>query len=225
VQIEIPAGRIVNGVALTEEACNSWLMFVAPILAEATRSEGEFSIDVDDTRLPLRDPLSGELDGKLLIERGQVLPGPLLTELGEIIGNLIPGEGGGPVRNWLGLDRPLIQLEKQTVDFELHGRRMYHSPLEFRVRNVVVRTRGSVGVDQTLDIIAAISLSDEVVRRSPLLSRLQGQILEIPISGTLRKPRIDRSAIGRLAQQFGSSAIEGAITQGLQRLIDRRNSP
>ena len=223
--VEIPAGRLVDGVALTEEACNTWLMFVAPILADATRTEGQFSIDLDETRLPLLDPLSGDLGGKLFVARGQVLPGPLLTELGEILGNFLPGEGGGPVRDWLGLDRPLVQFEKQAVDFELHGRRIHHSSLEFRVRNIVVRTRGSVGVDQTLDIIASISLSDEILKRSPFLSRLQGQVLEIPISGTLRRPRIDRSALGKLAQQFGPAAIEGIISQGVQKLLDRRNAP
>src|SRR5258708_39204046 len=84
--------------------------------------------------------------------------------------------------------------------------------MDFVGRGIVIRTRGSVGVDQTLDIVAAITLSDEMLARARFLSRLQGRVLEIPIQGTLQRPRLARGAIGGLAKQLGQPGLDGNLS-------------
>ena len=208
--VEMPAGPVFDGVVLSEEVCDSWLKFIAPIVAQATRTDGRFSLVLDETRLPLTDPAAAEVSGRVLIE-GQVLPGPLFDEVNRFIGGIVSGIDGGPLRDWLGVDRPLVQIGRQEIAFKLRDQRIYHSAMDFTARGILIRTRGSVGLDQSLDLVASIALTDEMLSRAKFLGRLQGRSLEIPIQGTLQKPRLARGAIGRLAEQLGQGLLDRII--------------
>ena len=210
--VEIPAGPVIQNVVLTDEVCDSWLKYIAPIVAHATRTEGRISLTLDETRLPLMDPAAADVTGRVLIE-GQVLPGPLFDEVSRFVGGIVSGIDGGPLRDWLGVDRPLVQIGRQEVKFELHERRIYHSAMDFVARGIVIRTHGSVGLDQSLDLVAEIALTDEMLSRARFLGKLQGRTLEIPIEGTLRKPRLARGGIGRLAEQLGQTILDGIFNQ------------
>jgi hypothetical protein len=220
--LAVPAGPMIENVELTDDVCDSWMKYIAPIVAQATRAQGRFSLDLDETRLALADPASGEVNGRLRIASGQLLPGPLFAEISELVGRIVSTVDRNPPRDLLGIDRPLVEMDRQTVDFKLQGRRVYHSPVDFKVRNLLMRTHGSVGIDQTLDLIAGISFSDEFVSRAKILAPLAGRTLEIPIHGTLRKPAVDRGAIGTLLKQIGPNAIEGFINNGIQKFMERR---
>jgi hypothetical protein len=222
VVLAVPAGPVIENVELTDEVCDSWMKYIAPVVAQATRARGMFSLDLDETQVALVDPASGEVSGRLRIDSGQLLPGPLFEEISELVGRIVSTIDKSPPRDLLGIDRPIVEIDRQAVNFRLQGRRVFHTPVEFRVRNLLVRTHGSVGIDQTLDVIAELSFSDEFVSRSRILAPLKGRTLEIPIQGTLRKPRIDRSAIGQILRQFGPNVIEGLINNGIQKLNERR---
>jgi len=205
--VEVPAGVVIDRVVLTDEMCNSWLMYIAPIVAQATRSEGRISLSLNETRLSLADLAGGDLSGRLLVE-GHVLPGPLFEEISRFISGIIAGIDAGPLRDLLAVDQPLVEISRQEIEFELHERRIYHSAMEFAARGVLIRTRGSVGLDQSLDLVATIVLSDELLSRLRILSKLQGRPLEIPIQGTLHKPRLARGAVGGLVEQLGQSVLD-----------------
>jgi hypothetical protein len=97
---------------------------------------------------------------------------------------------------------------------------MYHSPVEFEVRDLVVRTSGSVGTDQTLDLVAEIAFSDQLLSRAKFLSAYRDRPLVLPVQGTLRKPKVDPQVVARLATEFGLNAAGGIINRGLQ-FLDR----
>lgn len=219
--LELPAGKLVDNVALSQEVCDAWLSYIAPILAEATRVEGRFSVELGDTQLPLADPGSGKLQGRFDIAEAQVLPGPLFDGLGAIIGRVESAITLAPPRDLLGLDRPLVQIQNQTIDFELRDRRLYHNGAGFNVRKVFMQTRGSVGLDQSLDLIASVSFPSEWARSIPFLASLEGKGLEFPIRGTLHRPQVDASGIGRMFEEMGQGALDSLLNGGLRRLIDR----
>jgi hypothetical protein len=221
--LAIPAGRVIEGVELTDQFCDDWLTFIAPILSQATRCSGRFSLDVDESQLPFTEPGAGSLTGRLNIERGEVLPGPLFDEINSLVSSIVSGVGVGGAQDLLGLDRPLVQINPQIVEFELHERRIYHEAVESQGRGIVIRTRGSVGLDQSLDLVASLTFSDALISRIRLLGPLKGQALEIPISGTLRRPRLDRSAMGRLAEQLGQNALDKLLNGGLRNLFERND--
>ncbi|MGE5194772.1 MAG: hypothetical protein ACM3U2_19955 [Deltaproteobacteria bacterium] len=220
-RVVVPAGRIIENVDLTDEVCEAWMQFIAPILSQATRAEGRFSVDLDETRFPVADPAAADLSGRLTIDKGRVLPGPLFNEIGGLIGNILAASGEKSPRDVLGVDTPLVVIGRQEIKFKLQDRRIYHSPVEFKVRELVIRTRGSVGVDQTLDLVAEISFSDQLLSRARFLSPYRERPLVLPIRGTLRKPKVDPQVVGRLATEFGQNAVEGLINRGLQKLLER----
>jgi hypothetical protein len=112
-------------------------------------------------------------------------------------------------------------MPQQTIAFEVHEGRIYHEAVESRARGFIIQTRGSVGVDHSLDVVASMSFSDDILARIRLLAPLKGQTLEIPIGGTLRKPRLDPRALGRLGEQLGQNALDKLLNGGLRGLFDR----
>jgi hypothetical protein len=221
VRVVVPAGPIIENVELTDEVCDTWLKYIAPIVSQATRAEGRFSVDLDETRFAVADPTAADLSGRLTIARGQVLPGPLFTEIGGLVGKIVAAASGNSPRDFIGLDTPLVHIDRQEIKFKLKDRRMYHTPVEFKVRDLVIRTRGSVGTDQTLDLVAEISFSDQLLSRARFLSAYRDRPLVLPIQGTLRKPKLDPQVVGRLAAEFGQNAVQGIINRGLEQLLDR----
>jgi len=212
--LSLPKGPVLENVALTQEVCDGWLKFIAPALAEATRAEGRFSLALEETQLPLTDLSSGSMAGQLQIDSAQVLPGPMFGEIAAFLGQIeaTVGRGAGGL---LSPDQPLMIVDRQTVNFQMRDGRLYHSPMTFNVKGVPVRTRGSVGADQSLDLLAEIMFPAPWARRVPLIAHLDGKVFEVPIRGTLRHPRIDGQAIGKAWEQFGLDVLDNLLNGGL----------
>src|SRR5690606_32058657 len=95
----------------------------------------------------------------------------------------------------------------QEIAFQLHERRMHHQGLTLVIGDVVVRTSGSVGVDdESLQMIAEVPIREEWVANDRILAGLRGQTLKFPVTGTLRQPKVD----GRVLDQLSRSLIQGA---------------
>jgi hypothetical protein len=103
--------------------------------------------------------------------------------------------------------------------------RVEHGNFELQIGDVIVRTSGYVGFDQSLGLVAEIPIRDKWVARDKFLRGLAGQTLKIPIRGTLSKPQLDQRAIAWLGQQMiGSAAsglLEDVIDRGLQKGLDQ----
>ncbi len=92
--ILIPAGPVFENVELTNEVCDTWMKYIAPILSQATRAEGRFSLALDESRIPVAEPGSAAMSGRLSIAKGQIVPGPLLVEINGIINNIMSSING-----------------------------------------------------------------------------------------------------------------------------------
>ena len=94
------------------------------------------------------------------------------------------------------------------------------------IDEVTLRTGGSVGFDQSLNLVAEIPVRDEWVANDRYLSALRGQVLRLPIRGTLKEPQVDARALTQLTQQTISGAatrlLEQELNRGLQRLWDNQ---
>ena len=55
----MPAGPLITNVRISPEVSEAMLKYVAPVLAGATQSEGQFSLQLDGTRVPLADTEEG----------------------------------------------------------------------------------------------------------------------------------------------------------------------
>lgn len=212
-----PAGPLVEKVRLTPEMCRSWLKFVAPLIADATSAEGQFSVTLEGAVIPLSNPGMGETKGVLDIHAARVGPGPLSQQLiavAEQVKALIQKKTAATSSSG---NNYALNLAAQQVNFQMIDGRVHHEGLQLTIGDVMVRTKGSVGIDESLSMVAEVPLRDEWIANDRYLSSLRGQVLQLPIEGTLKRPRVDARALAGLTRQ----AATGAASQLLQQEIGR----
>ena len=221
--MRIPAGPLAERVQILPEMCRTWLKYVAPLVADATAVEGELSITLEESLVPLSAPAAGDIGGVLDIHTLQVGPGALTQQfllLADQLKNILERN---PSSNQRSGSQRWVRLPEQQVAFHLKENRVHHEGLQLVVDDVVIRTSGSVGLDQSLSMVATVPIQDEWVVGDRYLSALRGQTLQVPVRGTLSNPKLDVRVLDQLAQQFlGGAAkrlIEQELGRGLQRLL------
>ena len=125
-------------------------------------------------------------------------------------------EGGEPASN-----RLWLQVAEQSIPFHWQQRRVHHERLVFSVRDMAVITGGSVGADQSLNLIAEIPVRDEWLRNNQAAVALKGQSLRIPIGGTLSRPAVDRQAFTASLKRMVTDSAGKLLEQGLNRGINQ----
>ncbi|MCA9150484.1 MAG: hypothetical protein KDA92_14335, partial [Planctomycetales bacterium] len=220
--LTLPAGPLVERVAITPEMCQSWMKYVAPLVADATAAQGEFSLRVANAQVPLLIPAQASAEGSITIHAARVGPGPLAREilsLAQQVQSLIRPQAAA--NNYLNTEANWVDLPEQHVSFRVNNGVVAHDGLTMQIGEVTVRTRGSVGLDQQIALTAYVPIQDDWVTNQRWLAGLRGQTLEVPIRGTLQRPQLDRRALATLTQQTVRGAAEGLLQDELQRQLNR----
>jgi len=201
-----PDGRAsawtIDGVQLLREAkleanvAQGVLAYIAPVLADATRTSGRFSLRLDGATFPVGAPEEARLAGALVMHEVDMGPGPLVAGmLGAIPGRLQP-------------PRSIRVADDSEVRFRLADRRVWHEGLEFGLplatpgQRLDIRSSGSVGLDdKTLDLKFELPLPTDLPADRPLLAALAGKSISIGVGGVLGKPEVNfdgsiRAAVG-----------------------------
>jgi len=222
--IVVDQGKVADNLQITPEMCSTWLKYIAPALAGAATADGQVSMTLQGARVPVSDPMRASVAGAAEIHGAKVQPGPMAAQLlGTIreVASIV--NKAAPSLNFLEEGNNWLELQPQTIDFQMTDGRVYHRNLEFTSGKVKVKTQGWVGMDQTVGLLAEIPILDEWVEGEKILSALKGQSIKIPIGGTFGQPQLDRRAIGQLSQQLiGGAAqqlIQGELQKGLQKLL------
>ena len=112
----------------------------------------------------------------------------------------------------------LIRIENQTVEFRMVGGRVYHRGLQFTAGNVTITTRGSVGLDESLSVVAEIPMSAGLLGNNSKLKGIDSDSLQIPIEGTLTHPKIDPRIIERLTASLMKNTTRNLLLNPLQQI-------
>lgn len=225
-ELTLPRGEVLTDVHISREVSDAMLKYIAPILADATRSEGTFSMTLDGGRVPLGDPHRAEVTGQLRMQSVDVLPGPATEQwvsFAQRVEYLIKNRDpqalvGQPPKS-------LLRIQDRTIPFRVASGRVYHEGMEFYVGEVPVRSSGSVGFDQSLEMTLQVPVLDKWIDNTPALSGLRGKTVEIPVTGTLAQPRVDSRALTSLSTQLlrdtATGAIGGEINKALNKLFGK----
>lgn len=207
-ELQHDGGVLVDHVAITPEMANERLKYVMPIVAGIASASGQFSVALDELRFPLDNPNAATAGGRVTVHAVDIGPGVLTQQLAQV------------------LQQPLtISLKRESVvDFKLIQGRVYHQNLEFAFPGATIRTHGSVGLDQTISLVAEMPLPTAGLGNRPVLGgALSAQSIRVPITGTLQRPQLDSSAFAQGAaqalQQGAQGAIEAGLNRGLQQLF------
>jgi hypothetical protein len=175
---------------LTEEVCNRGLHLVAPVLAEAARVDGQFSLRLDELRVPLDVPEGKQLEGarlagRLALHRVEVgAKNPLVSQIVRLVSRLVKAPAPKMVRI----------ADESDIAFRLEEGRVHHTGLAFGLPTVsedlVFHTSGSVGLDESLDLMVEVPLFGEVLGDGPFARELAGKKLLLNVRGTIHEPKL-----------------------------------
>ncbi len=220
-QLVLNKGPLLTDVPITDQLADSWIKYVAPMVAEATRTDGVMSVELDGARVPLSDPSQADLGGQLIVQNMSVTPGPLFRPF-VLIGQQVEALAKGKLLPQdLSRDPALLKIDNQKVDFHLVEGRVFHQGLSMQVGEVTIRTRGWVGLDESINIVAEIPIKDswKTQRNSPLAG-LTEDTIRVPIQGNLKNPKFEFSVLAKLMEAIPRAAIENAVNKGLDRLFN-----
>jgi hypothetical protein len=226
--LHLEPGASLQRIRITPEMCNRGLKYIAPLLAGATQAQGEFSIDLKGCDVPLREPERGELAGDFSIHAVEIAPTPLVQELAGLV-ELLSQAAGRPKGE---LRIKTARLKKESVvPFRMVDGRVYHQDLQLEFEDVTIRTYGAVGLDQSLAVMASVS-APKLFAKIPGWASLKRNDLEIPVSGTLSRPKVDHEHLGKLLAPLAGAAlikeagvseaadkVKGLIDQGREKLF------
>jgi len=210
-------GRMLDSVQLTPEMCKAWIKYVAPLLADATKTEGILSLDMTGAKLPLSDPAKGTAQGTMHVHQAKIGPGPIGQQIEAVVRQIVAiADGRGLDAAGLSGSRGWVSMPEQSIPFQMVDGKVYHDGLKLEIGEVAVSTKGYVGTDQSLSITATVPIRDRWVSGSPIFAGLKGQTIELPISGTLTSPVVDNRVVANLTQKLLGGSVEGLLEKGLQ---------
>jgi hypothetical protein len=131
-------------------------------------------------------------DGSLVVEE-------LVIEGSEFLDKLCEELGGSSD----------ARLQLRPVSFELKNSRLrYAEPWTWTIADSETSFDGSVGLDQSLDLVWHVPITDGLVKRHRVLRKLKGKQLDVPITGTASDPKID---FGSVIAKAGESLLDGFL--------------
>jgi hypothetical protein len=219
-ELYIPRGPLLTNIHLSPEMCKRGLKFVAPIVAETTVAEGRFTVTMDGGRIPLADPQAGDVAGHMAI-RAQVKPGPVAEEFLVLVNELLSVVQRGNFQKLDDQAGALMSIDTTDVEFRMVNRRVYHRNLKFTVGTLPITTHGSVGMDESLSMVAEVPLRANLFGRDLSLGTLEGQSIQIPIGGTLKKPKIDHGVLRQLTGQLLQNMTRGVLLDEVNKQLER----
>ncbi len=218
-------GPVLQNVRISPEMCTMWLKFVAPMVADATRAEGKFSLSLEGANVPIAAPMTSSVAGTLAIQSAQIGPGPMPQQfLGVIkqVKSFIDGAGGaGGAAASESPSQVLLTLPPQDVFFEVQDGVVRNRGFKMSLGDVVITTEGTVAIEsQQVNLVTTIPIPDSWIKKQEgLLGSLKGQVLTIPVTGTLKQPRLDTRGLTDLGKQLAGSAVRGALNKQLEKTL------
>ena len=138
-ELTMPAGPVITNVRISPEVSEAMLKFVAPVLAGATQSEGQFSLQLDGLRVPLADTQEGRFRRQADRAFGPRRAGPDDATNGSAWRSRSKRSPSAAIRRRCTNRQPvtLLSIRDQQVNFRVVDGRVYHQNMEFQVGDVV----------------------------------------------------------------------------------------
>lgn len=205
----IEPGPVAQQIRIDPEMCENALKYGAPVLAGVATAEGRFSVQLTSCRIPLDDPRRAEMAGQVTIHSLQIGPGYLIREMA----------------TGLGLAGSAAIKQQSVIPFEVRDGRVHHQNMELMFPEMKIRTSGSVGFDQTLNLTAEMSLPPRWLGNNVLGTAMGNQMIRVPISGTLERPTLSRDALREISRQAITGAARGFLESTKQLQNDLLTKP
>lgn len=213
--LQSAGATLIENVVFTEELCRGWMRFLSPFMANVTTVDGRFSLALNAGEYSLADIGRSGLSGTLTIHDSQVGPGPLTQQ---VMGPIHQIRAIAERRPEIATkEREWLTIRGQQVPFVVRDGRVYHSQLAMQIGQVELASSGSVGLDDSLDLLLVVRLPDKWFENRPVLAAMRRDGLRLPVRGTLQRPQVDANALREFLRSAGTQGLDGL----LKKLLDR----
>jgi len=184
-QLVVDPMQVLDHRPLTPEMCNEGLQLAIPVLANATWVQGEVSFALEKFRVPIGRDEAAEIEGTFDLHQVETgLKNPLALQIAQLVSTVLQRDLPTKVRI----------AEESNIRFRVQDRRVWHEGLAFGLPEVspdlVIRTSGSVGIDESLDLNVEIPLPVDKLFDAPLAQRIGSGPLKLHVTGTLDEPKL-----------------------------------
>jgi translocation and assembly module TamB len=216
-EITLAKGALVERAKLTPSATAGALGYALPAIANAGQAEGEISAVIDENRIALGDFTQSSLKGALVIHKATVGASPVVAEVAKL----------------LGAKNTTMTLATETIVLvQVANGRVHHQNFAINLAGTTIRTSGSVGFDNTLDLVVEVPLPKELpaLKNNPVLVKaVAGKTVKLPVKGTLAKPELDpkafEQAVAALAREAAKDVGKDLIESELKKLFPGMPGP
>ena len=218
--MHLEPGTRAESIRLTSEMTDRWLKYLAPLVANATRIEGTLGAHLDEAIIVFDEPKQTQVTGRINIGEVQMNAGPLASQIIQGVTelkSLASGFGSQPAP--AAPTTNLVTLPPQTVDFAVSQGIVSHERLYLDMDRVQVVTSGRVGFDGNLNMIAQIPLDARWLGKD--IRGLAGQVVTLPIDGSISRPSLDSSEVRQLATRLGVQAVQSTAESYLQQQLNK----
>lgn len=212
---------------LTPELCGRGLQLIAPLLADEIAAEGEFSLRLQEFYVPLgktgpADKSAIRIRGELELHQASVgLKNTIVSNVIDLIVKLFRDS------------RPETMTVAQDVNvrFQVVDGRVHHQGLALLLprgeSSIEVISNGSVGLDESLDLLISIYLPVGMLGESALAKTLTNDAIVVAVHGTFDNPEIGlpnkanwiHSIEGLLSPSGDGSSDDGSSDDALQEAL------
>jgi hypothetical protein len=224
-QLVVDPVQVLDHRPLTPEMCNEGLQLAVPVLANATWVQGEVSAALEEFRVPIGQDKAAEVEGTIDLHQVETgIKSSLLLQIAQLISTVLRRDLPTKVRI----------AEESSVRFRVRDRRVWHEGLAFGLpefsSDLLIRTSGSVGIDESLDLIVDVPIPLDTLFDGPLAQQIGSRRLKLHVTGTLAEPKLglprDNDLLGGLLGGLlgdvdGSSEPVIDIGPFLERLRER----
>jgi hypothetical protein len=112
------------------------------------------------------------------------------------------------------------EIGNRTIEFTCQNGRIQCSSLRMKIKDYRLEVSGSMGLDGTLDYIARIPVTPELVGKK-VYTYLQDAYLDIPIGGTISKPNLNMTSFQTTLKKLVSGAAGKLLEQKAGNLLKK----
>jgi len=215
--VEIPAKlQLLEQVPVNPQMSRQLLSRINPIFADMAGVEGKLSLTMEQVSLPLSEQIKHKAAGRghLDVSQLKVQPGGVLLELMRLGG--ISGQ-------------QMQKIKISSLDFFLKdGRINYNNFLMMLGENFDLKFYGSVGFDDTVDLVVSVPIRPEVLERFGVRGPVQEYALllantrlDIPLAGSRLHPKLDfeKVNIKPLIQKAAEMMLKKQVGTVLEKIL------
>jgi hypothetical protein len=195
---------ILKDVQVTQGLIDGLLANIHPLFKNAVIPDGIIDLHMKNFSLPLSEKgiNSASFAGTLGLNGIKLNSTPFLSGL----------------LSMMKINERELLLNDQSIDFTAKNGRVECSQITIDAGGYPLTMQGSIGFDKTLDFIAGVPVTKQMVGKDAY-QYLQGTTIKVPISGTVSKPKVDQTAFQSATGDLMQQALQKNVQKGVEGLL------